>query len=74
VIERGTALSWRFLEGAWERGVCRACEVRIDGHKVLGAQQPAIPTPSGGATVDVEGRATLVAVLEALRQHGLIAR
>jgi hypothetical protein len=57
----------------WETGVIRAREVWIDGERVVAARQPAIPSPAGGATVDAECRSAVAAVLEALRNHGLIA-
>ena len=52
--------------------------VRADGYyqagvRVLGVQQPAIATPSGGTVVDSEARVALAAILGVLRAHGLIA-
>ncbi|MCW3798630.1 DUF2793 domain-containing protein [Sphingomonas sp. BN140010] len=73
VIDRNTALSWCYMAGAWQQGVCRASEVRVNGRKVVGGQQAAIPNPTGGTSIDTEARATLNFVLNALRQHGLIA-
>ena len=34
---------------------------------------PAVAAPAGGTTVDAEARASIAAILSALRQHGLIA-
>ncbi len=48
-------------------------EYKVSGTQVVGAQQPAIPDPTGGAVIDVEARATEVLILTALRAHGLIA-
>lgn len=53
-------------------------EMRSDGYfvageQVIGARQPTIANPAGGATVDSEARTTLMAILAALRMHGLIA-
>lgn len=40
---------------------------------VVGPQEAAIADPTGGATVDAEARAAVVSILDALRNHGLIA-
>jgi hypothetical protein len=61
-----------YRNGAWEVGTVRGSEVQVDGIKVLGARQAAIPTPAGGSSVDAEARAAIEAILTALRSHGLI--
>jgi hypothetical protein len=66
-------ISLRFSRGAWEEGVLRGAELRIGGERVVGARAAAIPAPGGGATVDVEARAALSAMLSVLRGHGLIS-
>lgn len=63
----------RFSNGAWQAGVLRGAELRIGGDRVVGPRAAAIAAPGGGATIDAEARATLAAVLSALRGHGLIA-
>lgn len=45
----------------------------VDGVQVIADQQPAIANPTGGTTVDTEGRAATVSILTVLRNHGLIA-
>jgi len=45
----------------------------IGGEAVLGARQGAIAEPDGGSVVDTQARATLGAILAALRSHGLVA-
>ena len=65
----GTAV---YRDGAWEIGKLRGSEVRVDGVKVVGPQQAAIPAPAGGGTTDVEARTAIGAILAALRSHGLI--
>ena len=72
VTERasGEALHWR--TGAWETGVVRAREIRINGQKLLHQRQPGIPDPAGGDVVDAENREAVAAILAALRAHGLI--
>lgn len=66
-------ISLRFSRGTWEEGVLRGAELRVGGERVVGARAAAIAAPDGGSTVDAEARATLAAVLSALRGHGLIA-
>jgi hypothetical protein len=59
--------------GAWEAGVVRAQEVRINGQTVVRERQPAVSDPAGGTVIDGQCRAAVVAVLATLRTHGLIA-
>jgi len=63
----------RFSHGAWEEGVLRGAELRVAGERVVGPRAAAIAAPDGGTTVDAQARASLAAVLSALRAHGLIA-
>ncbi|WP_174298542.1 DUF2793 domain-containing protein, partial [Sphingomonas bacterium] len=63
----------RFDGAGWTIGQARVRRVLVDGVPVLGARQPAISDPAGGAAVDEQARATLASVLAALRTHGLIA-
>jgi hypothetical protein len=71
VIDRGNAVRYDGTDWTDE-------EVRSDGYfaageRVLAERQTAIANPIGGATVDSEIRATVTAILAALRAHGLIA-
>lgn len=66
----GEPLQWR--SGAWESGISRCQQVRIGGQTVLRERQPDVPDPAGGAVIDGESRAALVAILGALRAHGII--
>lgn len=59
--------------GIWDQGNVLAASLQIGGQQVVGAQAAAIASPSGGATVDVEGRTAIGAILATLRTHGLIA-
>lgn len=68
-----SAIYATYNSGAWEIGAIRGSQLMIAGTKVVGAQANAIGEPAGGATVDAEARATLNAILDALRSHGLIA-
>lgn len=66
---RGLALVWR--GGAWSNGEVRASAITIGGKQIIGERQAAITSPAGGATIDVEARAAVDAILVALRAHGL---
>ena len=45
----------------------------VDGLQVVGSRGAAIPTPTGGGTVDAEARTAIGSILSAMRTHGLIA-
>ena len=62
-----------YAAGAWRLGRLSGARLEIDGVQVVGGQVAAISGPVGGAVTDVEARAALTAVLQALRAHGLIA-
>lgn len=62
----------RFDGGGWQSGELRGRVLRLGGDQVVGARRPAIDDPVGGATADSEARAAIVAILAALRAHGLI--
>lgn len=71
VAATGTQARW---DGeAWQIGEVRAKSVMIDGVRVVGPRRGAIVEPTGGATIDVEARGAVSAILAALRGHGLIA-
>jgi hypothetical protein len=61
----------QFSEGVWRLGEAFG-KVFVEGVQVVGPQMPNIAEPTGGTGVDGEARAAIVAVLEALRHHGLI--
>jgi hypothetical protein len=71
LVTTGAILTFR--DGGWDDGRIHASAIVIDGVQVLGRREPAIPDPSGGATIDAEARQTLQNMLAALRAHGLIA-
>lgn len=58
---------------AWEIGTIKGATLALAGSQVVGARLAAVADPAGGASVDVEARAAIVAILARLRQHGLIA-
>lgn len=71
VVDRNVAF---FHDGVqWLEAPVRADGLYLGGDHVVGERQGAIGDPAGGAVVDAEGRATIVAILQALRSHGLIA-
>lgn len=72
-LDKATGETVIFRAGAWEQGHVRASKLTVGGNQVVGAQQAAVPDPSGGAIVDIEARAAIIAILTRLRQHGLIA-
>ena len=65
-------LTARYRGGTWSIGPLMATQLVIGGEQIVGARKPAIADPAGGGVVDAEGRATLSAILEMLRAHGLI--
>lgn len=60
-----------FSEGQWTFGRSYG-RLIVEGQQVVGPRISAIGEPAGGTTVDAEARAAIIAVLEALRAHGLI--
>jgi hypothetical protein len=64
---------WQIWTGsAWGDGYLPAAQVEIGGQQVVGPRLPALPSPSGGTTIDAEARAAVAAVIVALKSHGLI--
>jgi hypothetical protein len=61
-----------YRAGAWEIGLVRGSSVIVDGQQVLGPRAPAISSPSGGTTIDIEARNVIGTMLDAMRAHGLI--
>lgn len=61
-----------FDGSAWRLGVWPVRSVEVEGKQVVGSRQPSVSLPAGGAVVDMEARATLSALLVAVRAHGLI--
>lgn len=73
VYVKAEAQAAYYRAGTWEMGVLRGSSLVIGGDQVVGGRAGAIPSPSGGATVDSQARSTIDDILGALRQHGLIA-
>jgi hypothetical protein len=66
----GHWLQWR--EGGWSSGELSAASYFVNGKKVVGERQPAVPSPSGGTIIDEEARSVIAALTAALKSHGLI--
>jgi hypothetical protein len=62
-----------YHNGLWREGDVFAARLIVAGQPVVGARGPAIADPVGGTSIDEAGRTATVAILRAMRQHGLIA-
>ncbi len=69
----GEAVFTVFRGGAWSAGGWPASALDIAGRTVLGASPTTIAPPAGGAMIDAEARAVIVALSTALRSQGIIA-
>lgn len=63
----------RFDGAAWRVGDLTGARVVIAGNAVVGPRGAAIADPSAGSVVDGKARTAIVAILTAMRAHGLIA-
>jgi hypothetical protein len=72
VRNKASGLFIEWLGAEWSSGEVSAASLLIGGKKVVGERQPAVPSPSGGTTIDAEARLALAAVTAALKSHGLI--
>jgi hypothetical protein len=62
----------RFWSGvAWSDGKLPVAGILVEGKQVVGPRLPAVPSPSGGTTIDAEARAAVSAIIVALKTHGL---
>lgn len=66
------ALDYTCDGGYWTRGAIRPAGIFLSNVKVLGIRQAAISAPSGGGVIDGQARAAILAILNALQNHGLI--
>ena len=73
LYERTSGTWATFRGGAWEIGNVRGSSLFLGDRQVVGPQAPAIEPPAGGSVVDAEARTAIEAILDRLRQHGLIA-
>lgn len=58
---------------SWQERAISAPALIVAGNQVVGPQTAAIAVPSGGTVVDVQARAAISLILNALSSHGLIA-
>lgn len=72
LVDRSSGQFLSRRSGAWEAGILRAQEMRVDGVTVVRNRQSPIADPVGGAQIDGECRAAVEQILAAMRAHGLI--
>lgn len=60
-----------FSGGEWRIGQAHG-RLFVAGQQLIGPRAAAIVEPSGGMVVDAEARAAILAVLDVMREHGLI--
>lgn len=72
LVDSSSGEFFSFRNEAWEIGVLRGREVRIDGEIVVRNRQADIADPAGGGVVDSECRGAVAEILSAMRVHGLI--
>lgn len=65
--------SIRFDGASWISESVRQDGFYLEGARIIGPRQEAIPDVTGGSNQDAEARSSLNLVLAALREHGLIA-
>jgi hypothetical protein len=61
-----------YRNGTWELGALRGGTLVLGGVQVVGSRLAAIAAPAGGTNADPEARSSIIQILAALRQHGLI--
>lgn len=65
---------WLHYDGSnWITGALTGSSLKIGGVQVVGTQSGTIPDPTGGGVIDVQARAAIALILNAIRTHGLIA-
>ena len=63
---------WRHWAGtSWSDGKVPAAGLTVAGQQVVGQRVAAVPSPSGGTTIDAEARSAIAALIVALKSHGL---
>ena len=72
-LDKASGLTATFDGAAWVVGTVKGATLELAGSQVVGARLAAVANPSGGANADVEARSAIVAILDRLRGHGLIA-
>jgi hypothetical protein len=54
------------------KGALRPDGLYVADVRIVGAREAAITPPSGGTVIDSEARATILAILNVLENHGLV--
>ncbi len=72
IWNRNSGLWLQWLGTGWSEGEMTVASPVVGGKKVVGERQPAVPSPSGGTTIDEEARISIAALTAALKSHGLI--
>ena len=72
VWSKGAGLWLHWTGSGWNLGEWPVARVTIGGRQVVGERQPAVPSPSGGTTIDQEARAAIDSLIATLMSHGLI--
>lgn len=63
---------WLVYDGTlWNNGALPAAGLIVNGQQVVGPRRPAIASPSGGTTIDVEARAAIDELIATFMSHGL---
>jgi hypothetical protein len=73
VWSRNDLCTARYSGGDWQIGVVPTRRVTVGGVQVVGARQPAVAAPAGGAVIDIVARQSIAGIITALQQHGLIS-
>lgn len=63
---------FRYDGSVWSKGPVRLDGLYLSGLKVVGERQPEIAPPTGGTSIDTEARTAILAILNALENHGLV--
>ncbi len=69
-VDAGYWLHW--TGSVWSAGEWPVSALTVGGLQVVGPRLEAVPSPSGGTTIDAEARAAVEAVIVAMKTHGLI--
>lgn len=72
-LDKASGHTATYDAAAWVVGTVKGAKLELAGSQVVGARLAAVANPSGGANVDAEARAAIVAILDRMRSHGLIA-